>query len=177
MPTETSRFGVSGPAGLSPDSFAAPSADQRISWPDPTPDMLNDPVFNAIWHIIKGWDVSVPGAYSGRSGATGNHARAIYDAVRATAPRPSVRDDGGPAFPGPDGGASVVNHPFGFGQAVPTMQMGMSLRDWLAGQAVSGAMVDRSPESFFNPHRCAELARAAYGVADAMLAARKGGAL
>lgn len=47
-------------------------------------------------------------------------------------------DDGGPAFPGPDGGASVVNHPFGFVQAVPTMQPGMSLRDHLAGQALVG---------------------------------------
>jgi hypothetical protein len=52
----------------------------------------------------------------------------------------------------------------------------MSLRDWFAGQAVSGALVDRPPESFFYPKRCAEIARAAYGVADAMMAARKGGA-
>ncbi len=113
MPDETSRSGVSGPAGLSPDSFAAPeppaggpvSASERI-------------------------------------------------------------DAGGPAFPAPS-----VN-----GLAPVPPEPGMSLRDWLAGQAVSGAMVDRPHEAFFNPSRCAEFARAAYGLADAMLAARKGGA-
>lgn len=54
---------------------------RAIAWPDPTPDMLDDPVFDAIWSVIKTWDVAVPQAYSGYCGATGNHARAILDAI------------------------------------------------------------------------------------------------
>ena len=52
-------------------------------WPDPTPEMLADPEFNRIWNCIKTWDISVPEAYSGYCGATGNHVRAILDALRA----------------------------------------------------------------------------------------------
>lgn len=56
-------------------------------WPDPTPEMLNgDPLFDAIWNVIKSWDIAVPEAYSGYTGGTGNHARAIYDAIRSAPP-------------------------------------------------------------------------------------------
>ena len=51
-------------------------------WPDPTQEMLDDPQFMAIWHCIKTWDINVPGVYSGYCGATGNHVRAILDALR-----------------------------------------------------------------------------------------------
>lgn len=50
-------------------------------WPDPTPAMLENPTFNAIWNVIKTWDINVPSAYEGYCGATGNHARAIFDAL------------------------------------------------------------------------------------------------
>lgn len=53
-------------------------------WPGPTPEMLNDPTFNAIWNVIKSWDINVPDAYSGYCGATGNHVRAILDALPAS---------------------------------------------------------------------------------------------
>ena len=51
-------------------------------WPDPTPEMLTDPVFERIWQCIKTWDIAVPGCYSGYCGATGNHVRAILEAIR-----------------------------------------------------------------------------------------------
>lgn len=51
-------------------------------WPDPTPEMLADPLFEAIWQAIKTWDINVPGAYGGYMGATGNHARAVFDAIQ-----------------------------------------------------------------------------------------------
>lgn len=55
----------------------------RIEWPDPTPEMLGgDPQFEAVWNAIKSWDIHVPGAYTGYCGATGNHVRAILDALR-----------------------------------------------------------------------------------------------
>jgi hypothetical protein len=50
-------------------------------WPDPTPRMLKDPAFNAIWEAIKQWDIRVPECNDG-FGTTGNHARAIFDALR-----------------------------------------------------------------------------------------------
>lgn len=57
-------------------------ASNESPWPSPTPEMLNgDPLFDAIWAVIKTWDINVPCAYSGYMGATGNHVRAIYDAV------------------------------------------------------------------------------------------------
>lgn len=55
---------------------------QTEEWPAPSEAMLNgDPLFDAIWARIKAWDIAVPTAYSGYEGATGNHVRAIYDAV------------------------------------------------------------------------------------------------
>jgi hypothetical protein len=47
--------------------------------------MLDDPKFGAIWQTIKSWDINVPGAYNGYCGATGNHVRAILDALAAMA--------------------------------------------------------------------------------------------
>ena len=56
----------------------------RAPWPDPTPEMLADPLFEAVWQRIKTWDINVPEVYAGYMGATGNHVRAIVDVVAAT---------------------------------------------------------------------------------------------
>ena len=60
--------------GLNPPKMA--------EWPDPTPEMLETPEFNAIWDRIKTWDINVP-EVDGDSytGATGNHVRAILEAL------------------------------------------------------------------------------------------------
>jgi hypothetical protein len=50
-------------------------------WPDPPPEMLATREFEAVWQAIKSWDINVPDAYSGYMGATGNHVRAILDAL------------------------------------------------------------------------------------------------
>jgi len=52
-----------------------------VDYPDPTPEMLDDPLFEVIWQAIKGWDISRhnDGMYSR---PTGNDARHIYDRVR-----------------------------------------------------------------------------------------------
>ena len=52
-----------------------------IDWPDPTPEELNSSEFNAIWNVIKSWDISVPEAYDGYCEATGNHVIAILHAL------------------------------------------------------------------------------------------------
>jgi hypothetical protein len=53
----------------------------RVDWPDPTQEMLAHPEFEAIWQVIKTWDINVPYVYQGYMGATGNHVRAILDAL------------------------------------------------------------------------------------------------
>ena len=49
-----------------------------------------DPLFEAIWQAIKGWDISrhKDGMYSG---PTGNDARHIYDAVQAVLALPDAQ--------------------------------------------------------------------------------------
>lgn len=54
---------------------------KTTEWPDPTKEMLASPLFEAIWQCIKSWDINVPEAYSGYCHATGNHVRAIIDAI------------------------------------------------------------------------------------------------
>jgi hypothetical protein len=53
-------------------------------WNDPTPEDLCKPEFEAIWQCIKTWDINVPGVYEGYMGATGNHVRAILEALELT---------------------------------------------------------------------------------------------
>lgn len=51
--------------------------------PDPTPEQVNDPVFLAIWNVIKSWDVNVPEHYFGYCGATGSHVMLIFNALNS----------------------------------------------------------------------------------------------
>lgn len=60
-------------------------------WPNPTPEMLGTPEFEAVWQCIKRWDINVPDVYGGYCGATGNHVRAILDALAAL-PNSRVED-------------------------------------------------------------------------------------
>lgn len=50
-------------------------------FPDPTTEEVSSPEFNAIWRIISRWDIDVPYT-GGRCGATGNHVKAILDAIK-----------------------------------------------------------------------------------------------
>ena len=68
----------------------------------------------------------------------------------------STSNDGGPAFP--------VTPTDRSGQIAET-QCGMTLRDWFAGQALAATR-----HSYGNSYTA--LAKAAYAIADAMLAAR-----
>jgi hypothetical protein len=66
---------------LSPRLIRDGEPPNPIPWPDPTPEMLASPEFEVVWQCIKKWDINVPDAYAGYSGATGNHVRAILDAL------------------------------------------------------------------------------------------------
>ena len=70
------------------EALAADNFKQTGAWPDPSPEMLETVLFDTIWRTIKTWDVNVPHAYSGYMGATGNHVRAIYEAVAPMLTRP-----------------------------------------------------------------------------------------
>lgn len=62
-------------------------ARRRVTtaYPGPTEAMLNgDPLFDAIWNAIKGWDIS-RSANELYGAPTGNDARHIYDAVISAA--------------------------------------------------------------------------------------------
>jgi hypothetical protein len=64
------------------EEIESPNQMSEINhWPDPTQEMLDRPDFMAIWKCIKSWDIHVPGVYEGYCGATGNHVRAILDAL------------------------------------------------------------------------------------------------
>jgi len=68
------------------DDSAAVAVDPIINpapWPGPDEQDLADPMFNAIWDAIKLWDVGVPDVYHGYCAATGNHAKAILESIRA----------------------------------------------------------------------------------------------
>ena len=77
-------------------------------------------------------------------------------------------NDGGPAFPAPmftrqADGQPMCPQEFGLG--------GMSLRDWLAGQALVGMLQNYTTQKFgVGEETCA---RGAYEFADAMIAARE----
>lgn len=73
-------------------------------------------------------------------------------------------DDGGLAFPG--NRFQKVGNSYG-----DVQHPGMSLRDWFAGQVLSGFM--SAEPMHFNPEDDADYC---YKVADAMIAARKAGA-
>jgi ribosomal protein L40E len=66
----------------SPDPDFVEASEPHKPMPDPTPEMLKDPVWNAIYDTIKSWDVNVPEFYNGYCGANGSHATLIYQAVQ-----------------------------------------------------------------------------------------------
>ena len=79
-------------------------------------------------------------------------------------------DDGGSAFP-------MSYHPDGNNAD----HQGMTLRDWFAGQALTGELAanglgDEGAVKLRSPENASLMAARAYHMADAMIRARKGGA-
>lgn len=84
-----------------------------------------------------------------------------------------MKDDGGPAFP-THAGADYGKHENDPTRDDPRNQIlggGMTLRDWFAGHALAGILANPEHDSGFKT-----ISDSAYGFADEMLAARKGGA-
>lgn len=56
--------------------------------PNPTPQMLNnDPVFDAIWEVVKHWDIGASEYYQGYCCGTGSHVTLIYEALIKILPK------------------------------------------------------------------------------------------
>lgn len=60
--------------------------------PNPTPEELDSPEFEAIWRTIRSWDVNAPDCYHGYCGANGSHVvmilRALKEVPDAAGPTP-----------------------------------------------------------------------------------------
>jgi len=57
---------------------------EKLEMPNPTEEDLASPEFEAIWQVIKTWDVNVPSHYEGYCGANGSHVKMILDAMAST---------------------------------------------------------------------------------------------
>ncbi|MGY2258150.1 hypothetical protein [Pseudomonas sp. SDO55104_S430] len=59
------------------------AASEKLEMPNPTEADLASPEFEAIWQVIKSWDVNVPTHYEGYCGANGSHVKMILNALAA----------------------------------------------------------------------------------------------
>jgi len=59
---------------------------EEKNWPDPTDEMLSSPEFNAVWNLINSWEIMMPEVDGHPTMATGNHVRAILDAIKNSRP-------------------------------------------------------------------------------------------
>ena len=82
----------------------------------------------------------------------------------------SERDDGGPAFPRNPGQAGTDVGSETWLRDTGLVQDGMTLRDWFAGQVITGLTMGVMPGDDQEPFD--DAARSAYRLADAMLAER-----
>lgn len=54
---------------------------KNLPMPNPTEEQQASPEFEAIWSVIKSWDVNVPEFYDGYCGANGSHVVLILNAL------------------------------------------------------------------------------------------------
>lgn len=91
----------------------------------------------------------------------------------------SIINDGGPAFPHSEFAIDVTMEDGRRAARVYSPSAGMSLRDWFAGQALRQFLDERDYVNIWAHEKyesCRhEIAKAAYNIADAMIAARNGG--
>lgn len=91
-------------------SIFPPPPKAAEGMPNPTPEMLSgDPLFDAIWEVIKTWDINVPDYYHGYCGGNGSHVTLLYQAVMGALPKMSnkltivkVLPQNGEFSPGPE---------------------------------------------------------------------------
>ena len=72
---------VQGDTKILPIPLAERAKEYGIALPNPTEEQLYDPLFTAIWEVIKSWDINVPEYYQGYCGGNGSHVMLIYNAI------------------------------------------------------------------------------------------------
>lgn len=84
------------PALMKLERESAPSAVLRgphggfkQSMPNPSDEEIASPLFNAIWAVVKSWDVNAPEYYDGYCGMNGSHVKLIIDAINRPQPNPT----------------------------------------------------------------------------------------
>ncbi len=50
--------------------------------PSPSKSEIDSEEFNALWDVIKTWDISVPEYYSGYTGGNGSHVKLLLDVLK-----------------------------------------------------------------------------------------------
>lgn len=64
-----------------------PLPSRNAVMPSPTDEQIASPLFQAIWSVLKSWDVNVPEFYDGYCGANGSHVLLIMNSING------VKDD------------------------------------------------------------------------------------
>lgn len=54
----------------------------KLPMPNPSKEEVDSLQFNAIWDIIKTWDINVPEFYSGYCSGNGSHVKLILDSLK-----------------------------------------------------------------------------------------------
>lgn len=67
-----------------PATFPKTSKLDKMEMPNPTVADMSSFLFNAIWNVIKSWDVNAPKYYDGYCGANGSHVKLIMDSIDKT---------------------------------------------------------------------------------------------
>lgn len=62
------------------DRLTTESAFER-DMPSPTEEQIASPEFQALWEVIKSWDINVPEFYKGYCGANGSHVMLLLGAL------------------------------------------------------------------------------------------------
>ncbi len=62
--------------------FNISNSIERRDMPSPTKEEMESDEFNAIWDIIKKWDINVPDYYNGYAGGNGSHVKLILDSLK-----------------------------------------------------------------------------------------------
>ena len=81
--TEIERIAKAVERRILPCPIDLAKAHRYKEMPNPTPEEVeSDPLFQAIWEVVKSWDVNVPEYYSGYCGANGSHVALILNAIK-----------------------------------------------------------------------------------------------
>lgn len=62
-------------------SDLSPASPILKAMPNPSEKMLESPEFNALWDIIKHWDINVSDYYKGYCGGNGSHVTLLLEAL------------------------------------------------------------------------------------------------